>query len=199
MRIADVPMNMLRAFIAVEIPAEIKKAIAAQTASLHKDAGRAVRWVASDNIHLTLKFLGDISPVNIDLLSQALQFECSQQAAFEIGVCGLGSFPNLHRPRVIWTGLNAPRDLDHLQHKVESAAAHLGYEPEDKSFSPHLTIGRVREQVSSAEMKALQSALTELQVGDIGSFTARTVTLFKSELQPGGPIYSALFSAQMGA
>ena len=173
-------MDSLRAFIAIEIPAGIKKALALQTASLQAEAGRAVRWVATENIHLTLKFLGELSPTNVGLLSQAIQFECNQQAPFEISVSGLGSFPNLHR----------------LQHRIELAAAGLGYSVEDKPFSAHLTIGRVREGVAPDEMKSLQAALSGAQAGEFGRFTARTVTLFKSELQPAGPLYTALFSAQ---
>ena len=189
-------MDSLRAFIAIEIPAGIKKALALQTASLQAEAGRAVRWVATENIHLTLKFLGELSPTNVGLLSQAIQFECNQQAPFEISVSGLGSFPNLHRPRVIWAGLQAPSDLGRLQHRIELAAAGLGYSVEDKPFSAHLTIGRVREGVAPDEMKSLQAALSGAQAGEFGRFTARTVTLFKSELQPAGPLYTALFSAQ---
>lgn len=191
-------MTLLRAFIAIEIPAEIKKAIAVQTAGLHQAAGRAVRWVTSENTHLTLKFLGELSPANVGLLSQALQVECSQQSSFEITVGGLGSFPNLRRPRLIWVGLNTPPDLNQLQHRVEAAAARLGYAPEDKPFSAHLTIGRVREQASPEETKQLQAALTGLNIGVLGTFTAGTVTLFKSELQPAGALYTPLFSARMG-
>jgi 2'-5' RNA ligase len=191
-------MNLLRAFIAIEIPAEIKKAIAVQTASLHLDTGRAVRWVTSENIHLTLKFLGELSATNVGLLSQALQAECSQQAAFQIAVSGLGSFPNLRRPRTIWVGLNSPPDLERLQRKVEDLVARMGYAAEDKPFSAHLTIGRVREQVSPQETKLLQAALAGMRIDELGSFTVQAVTLFKSELRPSGPVYTQLSSARFG-
>lgn len=190
-------MDLLRAFIAIEIPSEIKKAIATQTASLQKSAGRMVRWVTSENTHLTLKFLGELSTTNVSLLSQALQAECSQQPPFLITVKGIGCFPSLHRPRVIWVGLQAPPDLMRLQHRVESAAARLGYEPEDRPFSAHLTIGRVREQASQSEMKQLEAGLAVMQIGELGSFTARSVILFKSELRPVGPLYTPLYCANM--
>jgi 2'-5' RNA ligase len=191
-------MSLLRVFIAIEIPLEIKKAIAAEIASLHNGAGRAVRWVATENIHLTLKFLGEISPANVDLLAQALQSECDQHAPFDITVTGLGCFPNSHRPRIIWIGLNIPPDLNRLQHKLETATARMGYATEDKPFSPHLTIGRVREQFSSAELKNIQSALEKLHVGSLGTFTVQSVHLFKSDLKPDGPVYTSLFSARLG-
>ena len=128
-------MSLLRAFIAVEIPLEIKKAIAAEIANLHKGAGHGVRWVAVENIHLTLKFLGEISLASVELLSQTLQAECNQHTPFDITVGGLGCFPNFHRPRIIWIGLNIPPELNRLQHKLEAATARMGYTEEDKPFS----------------------------------------------------------------
>ena len=191
-------MDSLRAFIAIDIPAGIKKVLTLQTANLHAQAGRSVRWVASENMHLTLKFLGELSPANVELLSQTIQSECSQHPPFEIVVSGLGRFPNLRRPRVIWAGLQVPLDLGRLQRRIELEAARLGYPPEDKPFSAHLTIGRVREQVSFEEMKAIETALSGMSAGEFGRFTAQTVTLFKSELQSAGPLYTPLFSAQLG-
>ena len=191
-------MDSLRAFIAIEIPPGIKKVLGLQTANLRAQAGRSVRWVAFENMHLTLKFLGDLSPANVELLSRAIQSECSQQPPFEVVVSGLGSFPTLHRPRVIWAGLQAPLDLGRLQRRIDLEAVRLGYPAEDKPFSAHLTIGRVREQVSFEEKKMLAAALAGIQAGEFGRFTAQTVTLFKSELQSAGPLYTPLFSAQLG-
>lgn len=191
-------MSLLRAFIAIEIPPEIKKAIAAQIVSLKNSAGHAVRWVAPENIHLTLKFLGETSPSNVQPLSQALQAECEQHTPFEISVNGLGCFPNAHRPRVIWVGLSIPQELNRLQHKLEQATARLGYEAEDKPFSPHLTIGRVREQATSAELKNINCEFEKLHVGSLGTFTASSIHLFKSDLKPSGPVYTSLFNARLG-
>jgi 2'-5' RNA ligase len=191
-------MNLLRAFIAIEIPSEIKKAIAAQTASLQFNTGQSVRWVTAENTHLTLKFLGEVSPTNVDLLSQAIQAECSQITPFDITVSGLGCFPNAHRPRVIWIGLLVPPELNKLHYKIEATTARLGYTPEEKTFSPHLTIGRVRDQATVIELKQLHDSLESATIGTLGTFTAHTVHLFKSELKPGGPIYSQLFSARLG-
>ena len=191
-------MSLLRAFIAIEIPPEIKKTIAVEIASLHSSADRAVRWVAAENIHLTLKFLGEISPANVELLSQALQVECDQHSSFDITVSGLGCFPNSHRPRIIWIGLDIPPELNRLQHKLETATARMGYTTEDKPFSPHLTIGRVREQASPVELQNIHSVLEKLHVGSLGTFTAKSVHLFKSDLKPTGPVYTSLFSARLG-
>ncbi len=190
---------MLRAFIAIEIPLEIKKAIAAQTASLQKETGHAVRWVTLDNIHLTLKFLGEISPSSVELLSQSLQLECSQYAPFEIAVSSLGCFPSPRRPRVIWIGLHAPAELTQLQHKIETTVARLGYDMQDKPFSPHLTIGRVREQISADESLHLRAALESKIIDDLGSFSVRAIHLFKSDLQSSGSVYTSLYSGDLGS
>jgi len=191
-------MSLLRAFVAIEIPNEIKKEIAGQTAGLQRAIAQSVRWVAPENLHLTLKFLGDISSTNLGVLTQALETEASQQAPFQITVGSLGAFPNMHRPRVIWIGLEAPPGLGKLQHSIDAATNRLGYSSDDKPFSGHLTIGRVRQQSSSAEMAGLRSALEKTKVGLMGTFSAKSVHLFRSDLQPDGPIYTCLFTAALG-
>jgi len=191
-------MILLRAFIAIEIPQEIKRQIAGQTAELRRMVGSSVRWVTPENIHLTLKFLGEISPANIDLLAQALKTEVGEHLPFEMNVNGLGAFPNVRRPRVIWIGLDAPSDLTRLQHHLETTTARLGYVSDDKPFSPHLTIGRVREQISSDESQALRSALESAKVGAPGKIAVKSVHLFQSELKPAGPIYTCISAAALG-
>lgn len=190
-------MSLLRAFIASDIPPEIKQAISSQTASLRKESGRAVRWVTPENIHLTLKFLGEVSASNLELLAQALRAECAQIAPFTVSVEGLGCFPNLRRPRVVWLGLTAPPELNHLQRQAESAAARLGYPPEDKPFSPHLTIGRAREQASPAELQTLRALLEHTTLRCLGAFTIEEIHLYKSDLKPAGPVYTRLATARL--
>ncbi len=190
-------MSLLRAFIAIEVPEEIKKEIAIQTAGLRQLVGRSVRWVAPENIHLTLKFLGEISASNIDLLTQTLKTEAGRQAAFEISVGNLGAFPNPRRARVLWVGLDSPPALGRFQHNIETATAQLGYPTEGKPFSAHLTVGRVREQISSAEAQSLRSALENTKIGILGTFATKFVHLFRSDLRPGGPMYTCLFTAAL--
>ncbi len=191
-------MTLLRIFIAIEIPAEIKNAIAIQTSSLRQRAGNLVRWVTPENTHLTIKFLGDIKPEGLEPLAQAIQAVCRQQAAFEINVSGSGCFPNLRQPRIIWVGLNAPPDLGLLHGQIEAAMLPLGHAVEARSFSAHLTIGRVREPLKPADLALLRSALAEQNSGELGTFSVCSLTLFKSELRPGGPLYTPLFNARMG-
>jgi RNA 2',3'-cyclic 3'-phosphodiesterase len=191
-------MSLLRAFIAVEIPPEIHKAIEKKTAPLRAALGSSiVRWVPSDNIHLTLKFLGDISPANVDMLSQMLNVEVSQHSVFELKFGGLGAFPNPKRPRVIWIGIQAPAGLEALQHGIEAATATLGYPGEARPFSPHLTIGRVKQTAGPAGVQKIRTALEEAKVGALGTTQVTTVHLFKSDLKPSGAVYARLFSAPL--
>jgi len=189
-------MSLLRAFIAVEIPPEVHQAIEVKTALIRAALNKSlVRWVPTGNIHLTLKFLGDISPANIEMLSQMLNVEVGQHRSFEMAFEGLGAFPNPKRPRVIWIGIQAPAGLEALQHGIEAATATLGYPPEKRPFSPHLTIGRVKQKVGSAGMQKIRFALEETRVGSLGSAQVTSVHLFKSDLKPTGAVYTRLFSA----
>src|SRR5512140_1138341 len=132
---------MLRSFIAVEIPPQIQSPIAQSLASLQKALPRPlIRWVAAQNVHLTLKFLGDVSPANLERIADALKLEAAAHTRFSMSVSGIGAFPNPRRARVLWIGLNAPPSLASLQRSVEAVAASLGYAVEDRPFSPHLTV-----------------------------------------------------------
>ena len=110
---------------------------------------------------------------------------------------GLGAFPNPKRPRVIWIGIQAPAGLEALRHGIEAATATLGYPVEKRSFSPHLTIGRVRQNVSSTDMQKIRATLEETQVGSLGTMRVATVHLFKSDLKPSGAVYTRLFSTPL--
>lgn len=190
-------MTLLRAFIAVEIPLSIRQAILDQTEFLRAALGSIVRWVPLDNMHLTLKFIGDVSPANVDMLSQMLINETTGCEPFSMDIGGLGSFPTPRRARVIWVGIRAPTALASLQRGLESAAARLGYEEEARPFSPHLTIGRVRQQVSASEQQQVRAALEKAQVSALGVAEVTAVHLFKSDLKSSGAEYTRLFSAPL--
>ena len=191
-------MSLLRAFIAVEIPPEIHKAIEGKTPPLRAALDSSlVRWVPTSNIHLTLKFLGGVSPANVELLTQMLSVEVSQHQSFALKFGGLGAFPNPRQPRVIWIGIQAPVGLEALQHGIEAAAATLGYPSEKRPFSPHLTIGRVKQNAGPAGIQKIRIALDETTVGELGTAQVIAVHLFKSDLKPTGAVYTRLFSAPL--
>ena len=192
-------MSLLRAFLASELPPALQDAIQTATAHLRKTLDHdLIRWIPAHNIHLTLKFLGDVSPSSLDLIEQMLTTEAAQLRPFEMQVEGLGSYPTSRRPRVFWVGLNAPAALASLQHAIETATSRLGYPSEEREFSPHLTIGRVRQNVSAADLQKIRAALEETKVGNLGTVRVEAIHLFKSELHPSGSVYTKLFSASLG-
>jgi 2'-5' RNA ligase len=191
-------MSLVRAFIAVEIPPTVQKAIETRTGGLRKAADSSlVRWVKTGNVHLTLKFLGDVSPANLPFLTQMLTAEAAQHRSFEIEVSTLGCFPSSKRPRVIWIDVQAPAGMAALQHCIESAAERLGYESEDRGFSPHLTIGRVRQHLPPDGVQRIHDAFEACRIGLLGKVEVDSVHLMKSDLQPGGSVYTKLFSARL--
>ncbi len=191
-------MALLRAFIASELPAALQDSVHSATADLRKTLGDGlIRWVPAHNVHLTLKFLGDVSTSSLELIKQMMVTEAAQFAAFDVQVEGLGCYPNVRRPRVLWVGLTAPAELASLQRAIEAASARLGYESEERDFSPHLTIGRVRQNASSGDVHKIRTAMEGCRIGSLGGTRVDAIHLFKSELRPEGSIYTRLFSAPL--
>jgi len=193
-------MNQIRAFIAVDLPPTIQDSIEKQTTRLRQTLGNGpVRWVPVRNLHLTLRFIGDISPTHLDFFKQMLAKTAEMRPPFDLQIGGIGSFPNAKRPRVLWVGLHAPEGLASLQRQIESGTVQLGFEKEDKPFSPHLTIGRVRQTASPAELSKIRAALDGAQLGRIGTARIDSLHLYQSELHSEGSIYKKLFSAPLRA
>lgn len=192
-------MNLLRAFIAVEIPLQIRESVCKAITPLQEGLGSVVRWVPMENMHLTLKFLGDVSPANVDMLSQMLRAEADLFHCFDLHLSGLGSFPNFKRPRVIYIGILAPTALEALQRGIESTSRRLGYEAEERGFSPHLTVGRVKQasRVTATEQQKIRRALEETRIDSLGTARVDSVHLYKSDLKPTGSIYTRLYSAPL--
>ncbi len=191
-------MSVIRAFIAIELSPEIAACLAQVIAQLQgRLEGIPVRWMAPENIHLTLKFLGEVSPGNLHLLTDMLQVEADSQNALEISVGGVGAFPKLRNPRVIWVGVEAPQELFALQRAIEAQTTRLGYAPDERPFSPHLTLGRVARNASPAEARQIGEALNHSKVGFLGATQVRSIQLFRSDLQPSGAVYTKLFSAPL--
>jgi 2'-5' RNA ligase len=146
-----------------------------------------------------LKFLGDISSANVEFLTQMIRAEADSHNCFDIHLAGLGSFPSPKRPRVIYIGIQAPAELETLQHAVESAAGRLGYESKERSFSPHLTVGRVKHalRISATDQQKIRRALEESKIDSLGTARVDSVHLYKSDLKPTGSVYTRLYSAQL--
>jgi 2'-5' RNA ligase len=189
-------MSVIRAFIAIELSAEIQRALEQVSDQLKGQLGKVpVRWVPVKNIHLTLKFLGDVSPANLEVLEGILLAEASRCAPFEVSIDKLGAFPSTRRPRVIWVGVEAPAELAHLQRALDEATARLGYPPEERGFSPHLTLGRISRNAGNEDVRRIGQVLEGATIGKLGAMQVQKVNLYRSDLQPTGAVYTCLYSA----
>ena len=193
-------MAVIRAFIAIDLPAEIQEKLDQISTNLRAQCSvNAIRWVPANNIHLTLKFLGEVSSTNLELVTKLLQAETARHHCFDIDVGGIGAFPTNRRPRVIWIGIQAPPALMALQHAIESETVRLGYAVEERPFSAHLTLARVSHNATPEEVRKTGDVLTGYKVGQLGIVQVRTVRLFRSDLQPGGAIYTPLLTAPLSS
>ncbi len=193
-------MAVIRAFVAIDLPNDVNKCLEKVSRDLQKHlAGIPIRWVPIHNIHLTLKFLGDVSESNLEVLKQILDAEANLQTPFEISVGGLGAFPKIKRPRVIWTGIEAPDELIALQKGIEVQTNRLGYSPDKKPFSAHLTLGRVSRNINLHDLQRVGDLLDSLKVGFVGAAMIQSIHLYRSDLRPQGAVYTKLHTAQFGA
>lgn len=178
-------MEMIRSFIAVEIPEQVRSDI---TRMVNKFARQdfSVKWVKHENLHITLLFLGDIDNEFLRNSIKTLADIALKEKSFEMSLKKLGAFPNTHSPRVIWIGAETGKtELVSLQEKIETAFTGIGYKPEPKKFHSHLTIGRVRERISIAD-KIFATEYESLV------FKIESLVLYKSTLTPLGPIYEKI-------
>jgi 2'-5' RNA ligase len=193
-------MSVIRTFIAIDLSEEIYRRLDEVAHNLQERlSGVPIRWVPVRNIHVTLKFLGDVSNKNLEVLKKLLESEAHGHSPFEISVGDLGAFPSERRPRVLWAGVEAPQELTALQHGIEAETARLGYAPEDRPFSPHLTLGRVGRNANSQDLRRVGEVLKTYKVGFLGATRIGAVHLYRSDLQPGGAVYSQLYSAILDA
>lgn len=187
----------MRAFIAVEVSDEIKDLLARVESHL-KYAGADVKWVDPKVIHLTLKFLGEITDSKCDAVKSALDGIAKCTRPFGITVKDIGAFPNSARPRVIWAGLgDGASETVELAKNVEVSLSRIGFPVEARPFSPHLTIGRVRSSSNMEKLKdKISSASLEIRQSSAISHKVTSVILFQSTLTPHGSIYTKLHEAK---
>ena len=185
----------MRTFIAIEISEEIRNTLA-QIQSHLKYAGADVKWVAKDNIHLTLKFLGEVSEDKIEKIKSILNAIGSETKPFEITVKEIGAFPKIDYPRVIWVGLDKGADESkELAKRIDEELSKIGFQKETRPFAAHLTLGRVRSPKNRA---ALVEKLLSVNLSPI-TYHLQPITsiiLFQSTLTPQGSIYSKLHEAE---
>jgi 2'-5' RNA ligase len=179
---------VIRAFVAVAIGPEVVRRIAEAQSEMKARLG-GVRWVASENFHFTIKFLGPVQEQKIEGIASALREAVSSVPSFVIAAGGIGIFPDIRRPRVIWVGLDG-KNLERLVRAVESVLEPLGFAPESRPFQPHLTLGRWSRQETRGEV--LRKEIERWTHTAFGEFPVENVVLFQSVLNPRGAVYTAL-------
>ena len=178
---------MIRAFIAANLDLSVGEEMTKVQSVLQKTKGD-IRWVKPRGFHLTFKFLGDIEQAQVAPILQALRQAVKTQPQLRVRTQGLGPFPTLKRPRVFWARLNG-EGLKELAAKIDAALASLGFPSEGRAFRPHITLGRVRSL--NGWDRTLKQVKEYLQY-DFGESRIDTVTLYQSDLQPSGAVYTPL-------
>jgi RNA 2',3'-cyclic 3'-phosphodiesterase len=178
----------MRTFVAVPLPEECRLMLGQMQQELRSFQAE-VAWVAIPSIHLTLKFLGEVEPETIPKLTELLRAASEKEQAFELRLRGLGGFPNVRNPRVLWCGINGDTDaLARLQQQIEAACYSLGFASEERSFKPHLTLGRIKGK------RNLQPLMDCIKMGsDLECcFRVDHFNIYKSTLKPQGAVYAVL-------
>ncbi len=176
----------MRLFVGIDLPADVIGALARLIEDLRPKA--RIKWSPPENLHITTKFVGEWPREQLDEMVGALR-ALPPRDPIPIAIRGLGWFPNPHQPRVFWAAVRAGPELAALARETEDALAALGVPKESRSFSPHLTLARMKEP---SPLTALRQAIAALGSDDFGEFTADRFFLYRSELAPGGSIYTQL-------
>ncbi len=179
---------MKRLFIAVKIEPQRDLLIAFEEFK-NKLSRERIKWVNPDNLHITLKFLGDTDEKSIEAIKDTLSEIAAKHPKTIMTIRGSGVFPNQHRPRVLWFGIERNEKLKDLAGDIDDAMAELGFEPETRAFKPHLTIGRVKFVDQLGRLKKLLDKYRNVHFQDTG---VNEIVLFESKLHPQGPQYSVV-------
>jgi len=185
---------LLRCFIAIEIPETIKKSVLDIIDSLRK-SGADVKWLTDENLHITLQFLGETDESLIPAIKGALDKILATYSPFYIKIANVGCFPDGRRPRIIWVGMEEAQTLITLRKDIATEMVKFGYQKEERGFTPHVTIGRVK---SNRNMGELLRRLEEFKIADFPGFEVQNIRLMKSELKPSGAKHYCLAEIPIG-
>jgi len=181
----------VRLFLAINFPAEVRREIAAATATL-RGVAPELSWAREEQLHLTLKFLGEQPASRVDEIEAAVARVAANHRELLMTVGGLGAFPNFRRARIVWMGVEHEPRLELLHHDVELACERLGFELEGRAFRPHLTLARVKHALPEERLRELSRAAKQVDYGT--DFIVRSIDLMRSDLSPSGSTYTTLAS-----
>lgn len=190
--------EQIRAFIAIELPEKLRQQLSHIQSQLKKNTGIDARWVNPYGIHLTLIFLGNVTPPRIEAINNSMSQATQGTVPFQLEMKGIGVFPNLNKIQVIWVGIGGETEiLLNLQRRLQQSMTGLGFTPENRAFTPHLTLARARDRIPQDQVDKL-ARLISAGIGEPFAFQVKTVDLMRSQLTPQGAIYTRLFSAGSG-
>lgn len=181
----------MRLFVALNFPAPVRERVW-RAASPLREANLPVRWVGADRLHLTLQFLGRVEEHRLADLEAALRAVGAEAEPFELRLDGVGAFPSLARPRVVWLGVEAPPALGRLQAEVVRETAGLGFQPEERPFHSHITLGRTRRGANHDRFRGLEEIAGRVELD--ARCRSESLELMESVLAPQGARYSVVSS-----
>ena len=192
-------METIRCFIAVELPFNVKSDLSLLGEQIKQGNHRFVKWVDPQSIHITLKFLGNVSHAIVPKIIEEVSAAVQRASPLSLSLEQTGAFPNWRQPQVIWVGLGGQVEkLVDLQTRLEKRLIPLGFQRESRSFIPHLTIARVRDGVSPTERQNFGKWVSSTKIEHIISFEVNSVSVMQSQLSSGGAVYSRLGEAKLG-
>ena len=184
----------MRAFLGIGLPTGVREAIASATAKF-RGLHAPVAWTAPKNLHITLYFLGEISPERVALVERSMRDASSGIGPFSLTAEGGGAFPGTRNPRVLWVGFLEPLELvRQLQQNMENALSGVGFPREDRPFHPHITVGRTRGALPPAWGERFVQVLSGKGFGVV---PVSSFTLYESRLGPGGAVYTPLCDVRL--
>ena len=192
-------LETMRTFVALPISDRAHQRLAGVQRKLKRTLPAGViKWVKPAKIHLTLFFLGEVATTRLDPIQEALKVVARNSPPFTAEIGGLSAFPSPKRPSVLWVGMrDAAGQLALLHHAVNEALANVGFEPDHRSFTPHLTLGRVRRRTANRIRYQIGASLQELEVGILSQEKLSELVLFRSELRSSGAVYTRLATFEL--
>lgn len=194
-------MADVRTFVAITLEPQVLRALEAAQARLRGlEGGHACRWVGTESIHLTLHFLGDVPEERLQEVFAAVARGSRGYGSIAIAVAGLGCFPNARQPRIVWAGVREETGrLVDLQRAIGRELAGVGYPPERRPFTPHLTIGRARRDAARADLAALGRSVSAQPQDALAEMRVERVHVIKSDLRPSGAVYTTMSTTELVA
>ena len=190
--------QVIRSFIAIEIPQEIKTSISQMQAQMKLSKLNFIKWVSPEGMHITLKFLGNTFSEKVQEITDAIREASRGTSPISIEIGGLGAFPNINRARVLWLGIGGEiAKLVELQKKIDDSLVTFGFPKEIRPFSPHITLARVRESASYHDQQDFGRLISSTQFDVTGMLSIDIVNLMKSQLLPTGAIYNRLATVEL--